>query len=74
MALHHFGLIRLSLRERVADLQSLTDSAMALGVICAFLLAFGGARMLVAASDRRKGALMLVTAAVLLANVVIWTL
>jgi hypothetical protein len=74
MALHHFGPIRLSLRERVFDVQTLTDAAMALGMICAFLLAFGGVRMLLAGSERRKGALMLATAAVLLANVLIWTI
>ena len=55
-------------------MQTLTDAAMALGMICAFLLAFGGVRMLLAGSERRKGALMLATAAVLLANVLIWTI
>ena len=43
-------------------------------MIAAFLLFAGGTWMLVKARDRKKGLLMLVAAAVLLGNVLIWTL
>ncbi len=47
---------------------------MALAVISAFLLAIGGVRLMLAPPTRSRGALMLVAAAVLLINVLIWTL
>lgn len=47
---------------------------MALAVIAAFLLGFAGFRILIGKADRTKGALMLAAAAVLLANVLIWSL
>ena len=47
---------------------------MALAVISSFLLGFAGVRILIGKSDRARGALMLGAAAVLLANVLIWTL
>ena len=47
---------------------------MALAVISAFLLGFAGVRIVTGRSDRAKGALMLAAAAVLLANVLIWSL
>jgi hypothetical protein len=56
------------------NLEALTSAAMALAVISAFLLGFGGFRMLIGKVDRAKGALMLGAAAVLLANVLIWSL
>ena len=40
----------------------------------AFLLVAGAAYLIVTARDRRKGALMLVAAAVLVGNVLVWTL
>lgn len=43
-------------------------------VIAAFLLAGGGLRLVLRAKDRKQGALMLVLAAVLLANVLVWAL
>lgn len=58
----------------MADLDTLTSAALALAVISAFLLGFGGVRILLGKSDRAKGALMLGAAAVLLANVLIWSL
>jgi hypothetical protein len=47
---------------------------MALAVISAFLLGFAGVRIVTGKSERAKGALMLAAAAVLLANVLIWSL
>jgi hypothetical protein len=47
---------------------------MALGVIASFLLAIGGAWLMLGAGTRSRGALMLVAAAVLMSNVLIWTL
>lgn len=55
-------------------LETLTSAAMALAVISAFFLGFGGFRILIGKADRAKGALMLGAAAVLLANVLIWSL
>ncbi len=47
---------------------------MALGVIASFLLAMGGVRLMLGPETRSRGALMLVAAAVLMINVLIWTL
>ena len=47
---------------------------MALAVISSFLLGFAGVRIVIGKADRAKGALMLAAAAVILANVLIWTL
>lgn len=47
---------------------------MALAVISVFLLAIGGVRLMLAPPTRSRGALMLVAAAVLMINVLIWTL
>ncbi|MEO6433765.1 MAG: hypothetical protein ABIO29_07295 [Sphingomicrobium sp.] len=54
-------------------MSNLTTAAMAVAVISAFLLAIGGVRMLSASATRKHGILMLVAAAVLLMNVMIWT-
>ena len=43
-------------------------------MIAAFALAAGGAHLLSSASDRDKGTLMLVAAAVALGNVLVWTI
>jgi hypothetical protein len=43
-------------------------------IIAAFALAAGGVHLLVKRKDRKKGVLMLLAAAVALANVLIWTL
>ena len=43
-------------------------------MIGAFLLAGGGLYSLVRGKDRRKGMLMLVAAAVMLGNVLVWSL
>ncbi len=55
-------------------MQGLSAVAMSLGVIAAFLLAIGGIRLMLSRETRSRGALMLVAAAVLMINVLIWTL
>ncbi len=55
-------------------METLTEAAMALAVISSFLLGFGGVRIVTGRADRAKGILMIAAAAVLLANVLIWTL
>lgn len=47
---------------------------MALAMIAAFLLGFAGFRIVIGKTDRARGALMLAAAAVLVANVLIWSL
>ena len=51
-----------------------SSTAMALAVIACFMLAIGGVRLLLVRESRRRGVLMLVAAAVLMINVLIWTL
>ena len=43
-------------------------------MLAAFALAGGGLYLIVTGRDRRKGALMLVAAAVMVGNVLVWTL
>ena len=43
-------------------------------MVAAFALGIGGGVLLVRATNRKQGLLMLVAAAVMLANVLIWTL
>ena len=47
---------------------------MAMGVIAAFALSIGGVRLMLDAQTRSRGTLMLVAAALLMINVLIWTL
>jgi len=47
--------------------------AMALAMVAAFLLLIGGAKLVLARQTRFRGVLMLVAAAVLVMNVMIWT-
>jgi hypothetical protein len=47
---------------------------MALAVIASFILGFAGFRILIGKADRTRGWLMVAAAAVILANVLIWTL
>ncbi len=47
---------------------------MALGVIGAFFLGFAGFRIVTGRANRTRGALMIAAAAVILANVLIWTI
>ncbi len=55
-------------------MDGLKSLALSLAVICAFLLAAGGVRLMLSKPTRSRGALMLVAAAVLMINVLIWTL
>ena len=55
-------------------METLTSTAFALAVIASFLLGFAGLRILVGKADRTRGVLMVAAAAVILANVLIWTL
>ena len=48
--------------------------APAVAMIAVFALAFGGVFLIAKRRDRRKGGLMLACAAVILGNVLIWTL
>ena len=52
----------------------LTSAAMAIAMIAAFLLVIGGIRLMRDRTFRARGALMLVAAAVVVANVLILTL
>ena len=58
----------------IANLETLTSAAFALAVIASFLLGFAGFRILIGKADRTRGVLMIAAAAVILANVLIWTL
>ena len=53
---------------------SFASAAMALAMIAAFLLAAGGVRLAMQRENRSRGVLMLIAAAVLVGNVLIWTL
>ena len=49
------------------------NAVLALAMIAAFLLAFAGFRLARAKATRTQGVLMIVAAAVLVMNVMIWT-
>ena len=59
-------------RERF--LGGLGEAAMAIAMIAAFLLIIGGVRLAIRKEERGRGFLMIGAAAVLVANVLIWTL
>lgn len=50
-----------------------TSGALALALVCAFLLAAGGVRLALDARTRLRGVLMIAAAAVLVMNVMILT-
>jgi high-affinity Fe2+/Pb2+ permease len=50
------------------------SGAMAVAMIAAFLLAAGGTKLALSRENRSRGLLMLAAAAVLVGNVLIWTL
>ena len=52
----------------------LGEAAMAIAMIAAFLLIIGGVRLAMRKDERGRGFLMIGAAAVLVANVLIWTL
>ena len=49
------------------------NTALAIGMIAAVILAIGGVRMAMRKDDRQRGLLMIGAALVLFANVLIWT-
>ncbi len=51
----------------------LSDAVMGIAVIAALLLIAGGIRLAWKRQDRKRGALMVVAALVILMNVMIWT-
>ena len=48
--------------------------ALAVAMLAAFALIFAGVRMTVRQEDRKRGLLMIVAAAVLVGNVLVWTI
>jgi len=57
-----------------AALTSIASAAPAIAMLGMFACLIGGIVLIVKRRDRKKGILMLIMAAVLLANVAIWTL
>lgn len=55
-------------------MQGLGAALMAIAMIAAFLLVFGGIKMARRREDRGRGLLMIGAAAVLVMNVLIWTI
>lgn len=55
-------------------MDTLAQAAPAIGMLGAFACLIGGGYMVVKGQDRRKGVLLLVMAAVLVGNVLVWTL
>jgi hypothetical protein len=55
-------------------MQTIAVTALSLAVLAAFALASGGLWLILKRNLVKQGALMLVMAAVLIANVLIWTL
>ena len=53
---------------------TIASAAPAIAMLGVFACAIGGGWMIARGRDRKKGALLLVMAAVLLGNVVIWTM
>lgn len=55
-------------------MSALANAAPAIAMLGAFACLIGGGYMVAKGPDRRKGVLLLVMAAVLVGNVLIWTL
>lgn len=55
-------------------MSAVADAAPAIAMLAAFACVLGGIAQLRRGADRRKGGLLLVMAAVLVGNVLIWTL
>ena len=54
-------------------MQNFSSAAMALGMVAGFLLLIGGIKLAADRQTRGKGILMIVAAAVIVMNVMIWT-
>jgi LPXTG-motif cell wall-anchored protein len=59
---------------QAAPMYTIAVTALSLAVIAGFALAGGGAYLLIKRREGKQGLLMLVAAAILFANVLIWTL
>ena len=55
-------------------MNGIASAAPAIAMLAAFACLIGGGYLIAKRLDRRKGVLMLVMAAVLIGNVVVWTL
>lgn len=55
-------------------MNAIAAAAPAIAMVAAFACILGGVAVIRRGADRRKGVLMLVMAAVLVANVLVWTL
>jgi len=64
---------RLNHGEGEVFVSSFGSAAMALAMIAAFLLIAGGVKLSLTRESRARGILMMVAAAVLVANVLVWT-
>ena len=53
---------------------TIASAALALAMLAVFLLAAGGVKLILDGQQRKQGLLMLIAAAVLLGNVLVWTL
>ena len=60
--------------KREGFLSGLGEAALAIAMIAAFLLVIGGVRLAMRKEERGRSFLMIGAAAVLVANVLIWTL
>ena len=56
------------------EMEGFTALAMAVAMLAAFALIFGGLKLALRPEDRRRGVLMIVAAAVLMGNVLVWTI
>ena len=54
-------------------MSDLSSIVMAMGMVSGFLLIAGGVKLAFAGQTRRRGILMIVAAAVIVMNVMIWT-
>ena len=54
-------------------MQNFSSAAMAIAMVAAFLLGIGGVKLALARQTRGRGILMILAAAVMVMNVMIWT-
>lgn len=54
-------------------MENISQGAMAIAMIAAFILLAGGVKLALGRQTRRRGALMIAAALVLIMNVMIWT-
>lgn len=55
-------------------MEGIANAAPAIAMLAAFACLFGGGYLIATGRDRKRGVLMLVMAAVLVGNVLIWTM